>query len=223
MGNYLMATLAFLASALLFAGCISTLEGSLSQYAAPPTRLPSQPSSTAAPRAQDSTELANPSAAYCIEEGYEYEIRKNPDGSEDGACVFPNGKECEGWAYYRGECDENGAAGGQLANEGGACGGAAGTICEGGPECMAEPANENAPAAACSPAPGFPGKPDDTFFICPEARPDKCTEEYNPVCGQAVQVGSVVYFKNYGNECMACSKGSNAVGYLMGTCNSHGK
>jgi putative hemolysin len=50
--------------------------------------------------------LANPAAVFCKEKNYGYEIRKNPDGSEYGVCIFPDGRECEEWAYFRGTCNE---------------------------------------------------------------------------------------------------------------------
>ena len=52
------------------------------------------------------TALANPSAVLCISKNYTYLTRKNPDGSEYGVCIFPGGKECDAWAYFRGECNE---------------------------------------------------------------------------------------------------------------------
>jgi putative hemolysin len=48
--------------------------------------------------------LPNPAAVYCQEQGYTYEIRTAADGSQSGACIFPDGSECDGWAFYRGEC-----------------------------------------------------------------------------------------------------------------------
>jgi putative hemolysin len=48
--------------------------------------------------------LPNPAALYCEEQGGEYDIRTASDGSQDGACVFGDGSECDGWAFYRGEC-----------------------------------------------------------------------------------------------------------------------
>jgi putative hemolysin len=45
--------------------------------------------------------IANPAAAWCIEQGLAYEIRKNPDGSEYGVCIFPNGTVIDEWEYYR--------------------------------------------------------------------------------------------------------------------------
>ena len=45
--------------------------------------------------------LANPAAVWCAEQGHTYEIRKNPDGSEYGVCIFANGTEIDAWDYYR--------------------------------------------------------------------------------------------------------------------------
>ncbi len=45
--------------------------------------------------------IANPAAAWCIEQGHAYEIRQNPDGSEYGVCIFANGTVIDEWDYYR--------------------------------------------------------------------------------------------------------------------------
>lgn len=50
--------------------------------------------------------LANPASVYCIDNGYRNEIRTNPDGSQTGYCVFPNGRECEEWEFLRGKCTD---------------------------------------------------------------------------------------------------------------------
>jgi inhibitor of cysteine peptidase len=50
------------------------------------------------------TSLPNPASKYCVEQGYNLTIRTNPDGSQTGYCIFPNGKECEEWTFFRGEC-----------------------------------------------------------------------------------------------------------------------
>jgi putative hemolysin len=52
----------------------------------------------------DGAGLPNPAAVYCQEQGYKHEIRTAADGSQSGVCIFPNGRECDEWAYYRGEC-----------------------------------------------------------------------------------------------------------------------
>ena len=48
--------------------------------------------------------IANPASTYCEENGGTLEIRTAEDGSQTGACTFPDGSECEEWAYFRGEC-----------------------------------------------------------------------------------------------------------------------
>jgi len=48
--------------------------------------------------------LPNPAAEYCLEQGYQYENRTAADGSQSGFCIFPDGSECDEWAFYRGEC-----------------------------------------------------------------------------------------------------------------------
>jgi len=48
--------------------------------------------------------LANPASVYCEEQGYTLEMRTDADGGQYGVCIFPDGSECEEWAFYRGEC-----------------------------------------------------------------------------------------------------------------------
>ena len=57
----------------------------------------------------------------------------------------------------------------------------------------------------------------EDLVICTEPRPQVCTMDYNPVCGQ-LQDGS---FKTYSNGCGSCSD-SAVVGYREGEC-SKGK
>jgi len=49
--------------------------------------------------------LPNPASVYCEDQGYTLEIRTADDGSQSGFCIFPDGSECEEWAFYRDECD----------------------------------------------------------------------------------------------------------------------
>ena len=49
-------------------------------------------------------ELANPASKYCVDHGYKLEMREEAGGTA-GYCVFPDGGECEEWAFYRGECE----------------------------------------------------------------------------------------------------------------------
>ena len=52
----------------------------------------------------DNTAIANPASVNCEEKGGKVEIRKDESGGEYGMCVFENGKECDEWAFFRGEC-----------------------------------------------------------------------------------------------------------------------
>ena len=52
----------------------------------------------------EETEISNPSAVYCVEQGYVYDIRTDTTGGQRGYCIFSDGSECEGWGFYRGEC-----------------------------------------------------------------------------------------------------------------------
>jgi putative hemolysin len=49
-------------------------------------------------------DLANPASVYCQEQGYTLEMRTDEDGGQYGVCIFPDGTECDEWAFYRGEC-----------------------------------------------------------------------------------------------------------------------
>ncbi|MEW6030680.1 MAG: DUF333 domain-containing protein [Chloroflexota bacterium] len=69
----------------------------LTACATPPTPTPAQ-----------QVGLANPASAYCVEQGYKSEIRTAADGSQSGVCIFPDGSECDEWAYFRGECGPGG-------------------------------------------------------------------------------------------------------------------
>ncbi len=48
--------------------------------------------------------LPNPASKFCEDQGYKLEIRTAADGSQTGYCIFPDGSECEEWAFFRGEC-----------------------------------------------------------------------------------------------------------------------
>lgn len=55
----------------------------------------------------DQIGLANPASVYCQEQGGQLEMRENDAGTY-GMCIFPDGSECEEWAYFRGECSPAG-------------------------------------------------------------------------------------------------------------------
>ena len=48
-------------------------------------------------------ELPNPASKFCADQGYEVEIRTEA-GGEVGYCIFPDGSECDAWAFFRDEC-----------------------------------------------------------------------------------------------------------------------
>jgi putative hemolysin len=59
-----------------------------------------EPATTDIPQAG----IPNPASVYCEQNGNKHEIRTAADGSQPGICVFPDGSECDEWAYFRGEC-----------------------------------------------------------------------------------------------------------------------
>ena len=69
--------------------------------AAPQTPPTPDPVSTEIPQAN----IPNPASVYCEQQGNKLEIRTAADGSQSGVCIFPDGSECDEWAYFRGECE----------------------------------------------------------------------------------------------------------------------
>ena len=52
-------------------------------------------------------DMPNPASKYCVDQGGKLEIRDEA-GGQAGYCVFPDGSECDEWAYFRGECAPGG-------------------------------------------------------------------------------------------------------------------
>jgi putative hemolysin len=52
----------------------------------------------------DQTGMPNPASVFCEENGGVLELRSNASGAVQGVCVFPDGSECDEWAYFRDEC-----------------------------------------------------------------------------------------------------------------------
>ena len=50
------------------------------------------------------TQLPNPAATFCEEQGGTGEIVTAADGSQSGVCHFPDGSVCDEWAFFRGDC-----------------------------------------------------------------------------------------------------------------------
>lgn len=47
----------------------------------------------------------NPATERCIESGAIVEVREDEQGNEYGMCVFSDGRECEQWKFYEGNCE----------------------------------------------------------------------------------------------------------------------
>ena len=60
---------------------------------------------TATPNA----DMPNPASVYCEEHGGTVDLRQDASGGVAGICVFPDGSECDEWAYFRGECEPGNA------------------------------------------------------------------------------------------------------------------
>jgi inhibitor of cysteine peptidase len=66
------------------------------------------PTSSSEPQPGGEASLPNPASVYCQENGGRWELRSAADGGQYGVCIFPDGSECEEWAFYRGECGPEG-------------------------------------------------------------------------------------------------------------------
>jgi putative hemolysin len=102
--------------ALLSAGCQAT--NSLNEEALSEGQMVTEENSAVSPTPPATAAVGgipNPASVYCLEHGGRIEIRKDASGNEYGVCVFPDGSECEEWAYLRGECQpgERGMPAGQ--------------------------------------------------------------------------------------------------------------
>jgi putative hemolysin len=48
--------------------------------------------------------MPNPASAYCEQNGGKLEFRQDAAGGVSGICIFPDGSECDEWAYFRSQC-----------------------------------------------------------------------------------------------------------------------
>src|SRR5512135_1414413 len=91
---------------ILMSACTPTTPAPSSTPTNPPTQ-PSPPSQTPAPaKSNANPNMANPASVNCEQKGNRLEIRTAADGSQVGICIFPDGSQCEEWAYLRGECGQ---------------------------------------------------------------------------------------------------------------------
>ena len=56
-------------------------------------------------RAEMPQPMVDAAAAYCLEQGYEHEVKEQADGTRCGVCTFTDGRSCKAWAYYQGMCE----------------------------------------------------------------------------------------------------------------------
>ena len=54
--------------------------------------------------APETNEIPNPASVYCEQNGGKLEMRQDASGGTTGICVFPDGSECDEWAFFRKEC-----------------------------------------------------------------------------------------------------------------------
>jgi putative hemolysin len=48
--------------------------------------------------------MPNPASVFCEQNGGKLELRQDASGGVAGMCIFPDGTQCDEWAYYREEC-----------------------------------------------------------------------------------------------------------------------
>jgi hypothetical protein len=92
-----------LAMAIVLSGCQNS--SSSVSTKAPETKTP-QISENKTVTGQ-TTGLANPASTNCIEKGGKLEMRQNKNG-EYGVCLFEDNRQCEEWAFFRGQCPAGG-------------------------------------------------------------------------------------------------------------------
>jgi len=96
-------TLGLLACLLLFAGCGMPVSGALPSETSPVDAVVAETESSTVVEEDTGIGMANPASVYCEEQGGVLDIR-DTDVGQYGACVFPDGSECEEWAFFKGEC-----------------------------------------------------------------------------------------------------------------------
>ncbi len=62
------------------------------------------PKTTITEKKEIPSQVDNSASRYCIKNNGTLAIKKLPNGSEYGVCDFGDGKYCEEWALFRGEC-----------------------------------------------------------------------------------------------------------------------
>jgi hypothetical protein len=57
---------------------------------------------------QPSAQIANPASENCVKQGGKLILETREGGSQYGVCAFSDGRQCEEWAMFRGECPRGG-------------------------------------------------------------------------------------------------------------------
>jgi putative hemolysin len=52
--------------------------------------------------------MPNPASVHCEQSGGKLEMVQDADGGTAGVCIFPDGSQCEEWAFFRDECKPGG-------------------------------------------------------------------------------------------------------------------
>ena len=102
-------TLGLLGCLLLVTGCGIPVNGAQSQETHPVDAVVAETESTTAAAEDTGIGMANPASVYCEEHGGTLDIR-DADAGQYGVCVFPDGSECEEWAFFRGACSPDTSA-----------------------------------------------------------------------------------------------------------------
>jgi putative hemolysin len=69
---------------------------------------PSGPVEQAASGSGPAAQRANPASQHCVEKGGTHTTERSPGGGQYGVCIFPDNRQCEEWALFRGECPPGG-------------------------------------------------------------------------------------------------------------------
>jgi len=57
---------------------------------------------------EPAAQIPNPASQSCVNQGGELSIEESGSGGQFGVCTFQDGKQCEEWALFRGECPVGG-------------------------------------------------------------------------------------------------------------------
>jgi len=147
-------------------------------------------------------------------------------GGQYGMCTLPDGKQCEEWSYFRGECPLNCTTCPQLAPPGPefctegriVSGGVDACGCNLPPKCEAVACTMDAKICPDGSAVGRVA-PNCEFAPCPaeleknyctpeQRKAEVCTEIWEPVCGwfdTSIQCFKYPCAVTHGNECEACT------------------